>query len=125
MPQFTEDQELILDSVKEFCKEQIEPLVPVMEAGDFPMELLAQMRELGYPNCSIAEEWGGLGESMTLHVAMEIEMAKQCLTVALYGCSNPIATLVTQVGTQEQKELFMPGLIAGGGGLGFTEPTAG
>ena len=126
MAYLNEDQELILDSVKEFCAEVLAPRVETdLEKEQFPVDVLEQMREMGFPNCSIAEEWGGLGESMVLHVAMEIEVAKTNLAMALAGCSNPIATVISHVGTEEQKEYFMPRLIAGGGGLGFTEPVAG
>lgn len=126
MGYFNEDEELILDSVKQFCTEVIVPRVESdLEKDTFPMDVLTQMRELGYVNANISEEWGGFGESMLFHCAMEREVAKVNLSMALAGCSNPIATLVQNVGTQEQKEAFLPGLVAGQGGLGFTEPTAG
>ncbi|WP_080797153.1 acyl-CoA dehydrogenase family protein [Arabiibacter massiliensis] len=126
MGYFNEDQEIILDSVKEFCETVLAPRVATdLEQDVFPMDVLESMRELGYPNCTISEQWGGLGESMVLHSAIEVEVAKTNLSMALIGCSNPIATLVEQIGTQEQKEAFMPGLVAGQGGLGFTEPCAG
>lgn len=126
MAYFGEDQELILDSVKEFCADVIAPRVETdLEKDKFPMDILESMREMGYVNSTISEEWGGMGESMLLHCAMEKEVAKVNLSMALAGCSNPIATLIERVGTPEQKEAFMPGLVAGQGGLGFTEPTAG
>lgn len=126
MNYLNEDEELIIDSVREFCEQVIAPRVLTdLENDTFPRDIFDQMKELGYPNLSISEKWGGSGQSMVLHSAVEKEIAKTSLTMALAGCSNGIVTLIDRVGTEEQKQAFIPALVKGCCGLGFTEPGSG
>lgn len=123
---FNDEEELILDSVREFSERIIEPRVQTdLENDVFPRDVLEQMREMGLPNITLAEKWGGMGQSKALHTAIEMEIAKINLTVALAGCSNGSATLLQRIGTPEQQQAFMPSLVKGGSGLGFTEPESG
>ncbi|WP_165045489.1 acyl-CoA dehydrogenase family protein [Adlercreutzia sp. ZJ138] len=122
----TEDEQLIIDAAEEFRSDVLEPRVMTdLEREICPMDVLEQMRELGFTNASVPEEAGGFGGSMTLQCALDATISQASLAMAFMGCSNPIATLLARVGTPEQIELFMPGLLSGQGGLGFTEPNAG
>ncbi|MEG2369238.1 MAG: acyl-CoA dehydrogenase family protein [Raoultibacter sp.] len=126
MSYLTEDEELMLDSVKEFAVEELRPRVMTdLENHTFPTDLLARMRELGLTNMSLPEEYGGLGSSMVAHVAIEKEVAKENMTMAIVGTSNMISSLLIKVGTQEQKDHFFPELLDTGAGFAFTEPCAG
>ena len=62
MNYLNEDQELMLDSVKEFVASELEPRIEQMEKeNEFPSDLLARMKELGFNNLMLPEEHGGLG----------------------------------------------------------------
>lgn len=117
---FNDEEDLILDSVREFSERIVEPRVQTdLENDVFPRDVLEQMREMGLPNVTLAEKWGGMGQSKVLHTAIEMEIAKINLTVALAGCSNGSATLLQRIGTPEQQQAFMPSLVKGGSGLGL------
>lgn len=126
MPYLNEDQELMLDSVREFVAEELAPRMDELEKENkFPSDLLARMKELGLNNMMLPEEHGGLGESMVAHVAIEKEVAKTSMVMAIAGTANMIADLMLRMGTPEQIEKYLPDLLEQGGGFAFTEPCAG
>ncbi|WP_278854673.1 acyl-CoA dehydrogenase family protein [Gordonibacter pamelaeae] len=126
MNYLNEDQELMLDSVKEFVASELEPRIEQMEKeNEFPSDLLARMKELGFNNLMLPEEHGGLGEGMVLHMAIEEEIAKSSMVMAIAGTANMIADLMLRMGTPEQIEKYLPQLLEQGGGFAFTEPCAG
>lgn len=126
MSYLNEDQELMLDAVKEFAATEVRPRVlSDLEQDVFPMDLLDRVKELGLPNMVLPEEYGGLGEEMVAHVAIEKEIAKESMTLALIGTNCVVASLIIRMGTQEQKDRYLPELLENPGGFAFTEPAAG
>ena len=122
----TEDEDLIIGAAEEFRDEVLEPHIAIdLEKDVVPMDVLEQMREMGFTNASVPEAVGGMGQGMALQCALDATISKSSLAMAFMGCSNPVATLVARVGTPEQIERFLPGMLAGQCGLGFTEPNAG
>ncbi|MEG2478495.1 acyl-CoA dehydrogenase family protein, partial [Gordonibacter sp.] len=126
MSYLNEDQELMLDAVREFAQTELRPRVLTeLERDIFPYDLLDRMKELGLPLMAMPEEYGGLGESMVAHVAIEKEVAKENMTMALIGTNCVVASLIVRMGTQEQKDRYLPDLLETPGGFAFTEPAAG
>ena len=126
MGYLTEDQELMLDSVKEFIETDLRPRVQTeLERDVFPFDVYDKMKELGLHNLMLPVEYGGAGEGMTTQVAIVKEIAKENLTMALLGTSGVVASLLVRLGTDEQKALFLPDLVRNPGGFAFTEPVAG
>lgn len=121
-----ENQELMLDSVKAFCKEELTPdVIAEIENEAFPESLIGRMRDLGLPSLLLPEEYGGSAESMVCKVAIEKEIAKYNMSAAIIGTDCSVADLLLKVGTNGQKEKYLPEIIEKGAGFGFTEPTAG
>src|SRR5437773_4402630 len=61
-PYFTEEHDLIRQTVKRFAKEQIAPNAQAWdEAGIFPREIFKQAGELGLFGIRIDPKWGGAG----------------------------------------------------------------
>lgn len=126
MNYLNEDQELMLDAVREFLSTELEPRIGELEEkNEFPSDLLARMKELGLANMMLPEEHGGLGETMVAHMAIEKEVAKTSMVMAIAGTANMIADLMLRMGTPEQIEKYLPDLLVQGGGCAFTEPCAG
>ena len=127
MKYLNEDQELMLASIKEFVRNEIEPRVlEEMEIGNkCPLDLFDRARELGISNMMLPEEYGGIGESMVMHVAVVEEFAKVNLALSIACPQNMIAAMMLRVGTPEQKEAYMDELVNKGAGFSFTEPCAG
>src|SRR6266849_5046339 len=61
-PYFTEEHEMIRQTVKRFCREEIAPHAEQWDhEGIFPRELFKKAADLGLFGIRIDPEWGGLG----------------------------------------------------------------
>src|SRR6202163_3571201 len=61
-PYFTEEHEMIRQTVKRFCREEIAPHAEEWDlAGIFPRELFKKAAALGLFGIRIDPEWGGSG----------------------------------------------------------------
>jgi butyryl-CoA dehydrogenase len=124
------EQRMFQRVVREFCEAELKPYAAeVDEAGQMRPEALPKMAELGLLSLQVPEEYGGAGlDSISTAIAVE-ELGRVCGSTALsisahngLGC-GPIVNW----GTREQKERYLPSLIAGEGlgALALTEPDAG
>jgi butyryl-CoA dehydrogenase len=116
--------------VREFALAEVAPHVQEWdEQHRFPVELVPEMGDLGLFGLVVPEEFGGAGADFTsLCVAIEeLGRVDQSVGITLsagVGLGiNPILTF----GTQEQKERWLPDLVAGRtlAAFGLTEPEAG
>ncbi len=126
----SQDHEAFRKVVRDFAETEIGPNIERWEAaGGLPTEAVRAMGELGLFGLTAAEEYGGAGGDLTsLCVALEeIGRVDQSIGITLEAAVglgiNPIATY----GTAEQKERWLPDLVAGRAlaGFGLTEPEAG
>ncbi|MDT4937738.1 MAG: short-chain 2-methylacyl-CoA dehydrogenase [Pseudonocardiales bacterium] len=130
MFELSEEHETFRKVVREFAEVEIAPHVAQWDRDHhLPLEIVRAMGDLGLFGLAAPEEFGGSGGDLTtLCVAIEeIGRIDQSIGVTLeagVGLGiNPIATF----GTQEQKERWLPDLIAGRAlaAFGLTEPEAG
>jgi len=116
LDQFTEEQRLLRESVRQFVDTEVRPFIPVMEEHHtFPRDLLARCGELGLTGLVFDERHGGSAQGLTAFcIALEeISRATQTLAITLDAdmtlCYLPIA----RYGTDEQKAAYLPAAIAG------------
>jgi len=119
--------------VRDFAQAKVEPHVADWDRrAHFPTDLVAAMGDLGLFGLNAPEEFGGAGleEGGFTYLCVAIEelgRVDQSIGITLsagVGLGiNPILTF----GTQEQKERWLPELVAGRrlAGFGLTEPDAG
>src|SRR4051795_6900951 len=116
--------------VRDFAQAEVAPHAAEWdEQHRFPVELVPTMGDLGLFGLVVPEEFGGSGADFTsLCVAIEeLGRVDQSVGITLsagVGLGiNPILTF----GTQEQKERWLPDLVAGRAlaAFGLTEPEAG
>ena len=116
--------------VREFAQEQVAPHAARWDREHyFPVELVPRMGDLGLFGLMVPEEYGGAGGDFTsLCVAIEeLGRVDQSVGITLsagVGLGiNPILTF----GTEEQKQRWLPDLVAGRAlaAFGLTEPDAG
>ena len=130
--ELSEDHEQFRRSVRDFAEKQIAPHAAQWDRDHhFPVDVVHQMGQLGLFGLTAPEEFGGAGEDgdfTSLCVAIEeIGRVDQSLGITLQAGVglgiNPILTY----GTQEQKERWLPDLVAADtlAGFGLTEPGAG
>ena len=129
-PFFNEDHESIREMARDFANKTLAPIAAEIDAREqFPMEVVRQMADLGFLGLKIPEEYGGLGLDMRSYVCVMEEIAKKCATATLFiSAANSLSTAPVVIsGTPEQKEKYLPGVVAGGEfiAFGLTEPNAG
>ncbi|MDX6234706.1 MAG: short-chain 2-methylacyl-CoA dehydrogenase [Nocardioidaceae bacterium] len=124
------EHETFRRSVREFAEAEVAPHVAAWDKDHyFPVDLVKKMGDLGLFGLTAPDEFGGAdGDFTSLCVAIEeLGRVDQSIGITLEAAVglgiNPILTF----GTQEQKERWLPDLVAGQAlaGFGLTEPGAG
>jgi alkylation response protein AidB-like acyl-CoA dehydrogenase len=95
----------------------------------FPYEVVRQMGDMGLFGLPFPEEYGGMGgDYFALSLALE-ELGKvdQSVAITLEAGVGLGAMPIYRFGTEEQKQTWLPDLVAGRAlaGFGLTEPGAG
>lgn len=128
--EFTDEQNMFRDTIREFGKNEIDPLVEEYEnKEDFPKELFPKLGEMGFLGITFPEEYGGVGLDKVTDCIFAEEMGRICAGIAM--CINAHVGLacfpIYKFGTEEQKQKYLVPGIAGEkiGSLGLTEPGAG
>jgi alkylation response protein AidB-like acyl-CoA dehydrogenase len=128
---FSEEQLMMRDSVKEFIDREIWPNKDRFEKKDyaFTEETMRKAGELGFLGVAVPEEYGGLGMGFvsTMLVCDYISGATGSFSTA-FGAHTGIGTMpITLYGTEEQKLKYVPKLASGEwfGAYCLTEPGAG
>ena len=128
---FTDEQKMMRDSVKEFVDREIWPRKEEFEKKNYDLtkEIMRKAGELGFLGVSVPEEYDGLGMDFvsTMLVCDYISGATGSVATA-FGAHTGIGTLpITLYGTEEQKKKYVPKLATGEwfGAYCLTEPGAG
>ena len=130
MFELSQDHESFRTVVRDFAEKEIAPHVAQWDREHhFPVDVVRAMGDLGLFGLVVPEEFGGAGADFTtLCVAIEeLGRVDQSIGITLeagVGLGiNPILTY----GTDEQKQQWLPDLVAGRAlaGFGLTEPEAG
>lgn len=128
-PGLSDVQTAILETVREFADKEIIPRAQRLEhADEYPEEILAGMREMGLFGLTIPEEFGGLGESLLTYALVVEELSRGWMSVS--GIVNThfiVAYLVSQHGSEEQKQRLLPRMATGEvrGAFSMSEPNCG
>ncbi|MGS4344285.1 acyl-CoA dehydrogenase family protein [Myroides odoratus] len=128
---FSEEQLMMRDSVKEFIDKEVWPHKNRFENKDyaFTKECMQKAGELGLLGVAVPEAYGGLemGFVSTMLVCDYISGATGSFSTA-FGAHTGIGTMpITLYGNEEQKKKYVPKLASGEwfGAYCLTEPDAG
>jgi (2S)-methylsuccinyl-CoA dehydrogenase len=125
-----ETYDAIRDQMRKFADAEVVPHAHDWHLKDdyIPMEVVAQMSELGVFGLTIPEEFGGLGLGKESMCVVSEELSRGYIGVGSLGTRSEIAAeLILGGGTDEQKNKWLP-KIASGETLPtavFTEPNTG
>jgi len=128
--ELSQDHELFRKVVRDFAESEVAPHVAQWDRDHhFPTDLVPKMGDLGLFGLVVPEQYGGAGADFTsLCVAIEeLGRVDQSIGITLsagVGLGiNPILTF----GSDEQKQQYLPDLVAGRAlaAFGLTEPEAG
>ena len=126
----TDEQESFRKVVRDFAESEIAPHAEAWDRDHtFPTDVVLAMGELGLFGLVFPEEYGGSGADFTtLCLAIEeIARVDQSMAITLEAGVGLGANPIYQFGTEEQRQRWLPDLVAGRalGGFGLTEPEAG
>jgi alkylation response protein AidB-like acyl-CoA dehydrogenase len=128
---FSEEQLMMRDSVKEFVDKEIWPYKDRFEKKDYALteETMRKAGEMGFLSIAVPESYGGMGMGFvdTCLVCDYISGATGSFSTA-FGAHTGIGTMpITLYGTEEQKQKYVPKLASGEwfGAYCLTEPGAG
>ena len=130
--ELSREHEEFRQSVREFAEAEIAPYAAQWDRDHhFPVDVVQKMGKLGLFGLTSPEAYGGAGEDgdfTSLCVAIEelgrVDQSMGITLEAAVGLGiNPILTY----GTEEQRQAWLPDLVAGRtlAGFGLTEPGAG
>ncbi len=126
---FTEKEDMLRKAVREFSENELPPKMEAMEeTGEFPMELLKPMAELGITGVLSEPQYGGVGLGYLARTIVLEEMGRICgafpmaMQVHHMACAN-----LRDFGNDAQKKKYIPPLARGEtmGCVAVTEPGGG
>jgi acyl-CoA dehydrogenase len=123
--------ELFRDNVCRFLAENVQPHYDQWEKdGIVPRELWTQMGEAGLLCVDTPSEYGGIGAPFEFSCVVLEEVGRMgfgALAANLAVHSDIVAPYLFHLGTEEQKQKFLPKMVTGEcvGAIAMTEPGAG
>jgi butyryl-CoA dehydrogenase len=128
--ELTAEHEAFRKVVRDFAEAEIAPHAHRWDREHhFPVDVIRQMGDLGLFGIVAPEEYGGAGGDFTsLCVAIEeLGRVDQSMGITLSAGVGLGINPILSFGSVEQKERFLPDLVAGRAlaGFGLTEPEAG
>jgi alkylation response protein AidB-like acyl-CoA dehydrogenase len=127
---FTEDHDAFRSMLREFIAKEISPhFHDWYAAGEFPREVYRRLGDLGLFSIGVPEEFGGAGiTSFTYSAVQAEEVARAAVSFGAAGAHVVLGLpYLLELGTQEQKQRWLPGFMTGETmfALAMTEPGAG
>ena len=125
------DLELFRDNFRRFLAENIKPHYEQWEKeGLMPRSVWSQLGENGFLCVDMPEEYGGYGVPTNYSFMLVEETARAgfgALSTAISCHSEIAAPYILHIGTEEQKQHWIPRMVSGEvvGAIGMTEPGAG
>lgn len=130
-PLSTEELTEFRERAREFTKREIpeEVAAKVDKSNEFPQYMWKKIGDAGFLGITVEEQYGGVEMGYQAHcIAMEeISRASGSIGLSYAAHSQLCCNQLTLHGTPEQKERFLPGLVAGTkvGALAMSEHSAG
>jgi butyryl-CoA dehydrogenase len=125
-----DEHRMIADMVRRFADERLAPLAAGIDRShEFPVELLAELGELGLMGMNFPTEKGGAGTDMVSYCIAVEELSRVCAsTGVIVSVNNSLSSWpLYTYGNEEQHERYLRPMLAGNriGAYGLTEPQAG
>src|SRR5688572_11166495 len=126
----TEEHEMIRDTARSFARSAIAPIAAEFdESGEFPLDTVRQMGQLGFMGIEIPEEYGGVGMDTIAYVLALEEISRvDASHGTIMSVNNSLfCHALLKYGTEAQKEKFLVPVASGEkiGAYSLTEPMSG
>ena len=127
---FTEDQLSIQAIARDFAQKRIAPVAAEFDAkGEFPLENIREMGQLGLMGIEVPEAYGGAGMDSISYVLAMVEIAAaDCAHSTIMSVNNTLyCNGLLKFATHEQKLKYVKPIASGEaiGAFALTEPQSG
>ncbi|WDE06202.1 acyl-CoA dehydrogenase family protein [Thalassomonas viridans] len=128
----SEEQMMIQDMARKFADSELAPVAADLDIGNDQQlfqDNLAKLAELGFMGLNISSEYGGVEAGSVAFSLAITELARACASTAVTtSVTNMVAEVIQAVGSEEQKQNYLPKICSGeykAGGFCLTEAGAG
>ena len=128
----TEEQTAIIETAGRYATDQLSANVEALDKGEGRSNFLAGLKglaDLGYMGLNLSSDFGGSDAGAAACALAIEEVAKTCSSTAVtMSVTNLVGEVIQAIGSQEQKETFLPSLADGtfpAGSFCLTESGAG
>lgn len=126
----TDEHEMIRQAARDFAQKEIAPIAAEFdESGDFPVETIRKMGEMGFMGIEVPEEYGGAGmDSLAYAIALEEICKVDASHGTIMSVNNSLFNYgLLKFGTEEQKQKYLAPVASGEavGAYSLTEPMSG
>ena len=127
---FTEDQLSIQSIARDFAQKRIVPVAAELDArGEFPLDNIREMGQLGLMGIEVPHEYGGAGMDPIAYVLAMIEIAAaDAATATIMSVNNSLfCNGILKHGNEAQKQKYVRAIAQGEaiGAYALTEPQSG
>ncbi|MDZ7831463.1 MAG: acyl-CoA dehydrogenase family protein [Desulfobacterales bacterium] len=127
---FSKAHDMVRKSVRDFIRKEVRPYIEDWEeAGEFPREVYKKAADVGILGMGYPEAYGGTPGDVFFQIAVSEELMRSTSGgfCAGLGSLNIAIPPILNLGTEEQKNRFVPPVLAGEkiAALGITEPGGG
>jgi alkylation response protein AidB-like acyl-CoA dehydrogenase len=126
----TDEQRALRSMVRDFAQEKIAPGAAERDkTGEFPLEIVKEIADLGLTGLPFGEEYGGTGgDTVSYAIAVE-EISRACASTGITYAANVSLGIspIYYFGTPDQKAQYLPSLFSREylASFGLTESEAG
>lgn len=126
----TEEHRMIQQAAREFAQKSIAPIAAEHdESGEFPLETVRQMGQLGFMGIEVPEEYGGVGMDTIAYVLALEEISRvDASHGTIMSVNNSLVCHgLLKYGTEEQRQKYLVPVASGEkiGAYSLTEPMSG
>ncbi len=127
---FSEEQHMIIETVRDFIAKEITPNIAKMEKQEdnIASTLVEKFGELGFMGTHMPEQYGGMDMDFNTNTIIGVEIGNASSFSVTYNAHTGIGMLpILYFGTQEQKDKYLPKLSSGEWKAAYclTEPSSG
>jgi len=130
VPSFTElpdTHQMLRDTCRQFAEAELWPIATQIDkTGNFPLEMIKKMGDLGLMGIDIPEEYGGTGLDALAYAVALTEISRGCASAGVIMSAHNSLYLgpVKYFGSHEQKENWITPFVTGDkiGCFGLSEP---
>src|SRR2546428_8121612 len=127
--ELTEEQQAVVQTVREFVEDQVYPVAEELEHRDeFPDKIVEGMKELGLFGLTVPEEYGGAGLDLLTYALVGVELSRGWMSLSGILNTHFMAVyLLKKHGSDEQQQKWLPRMATGElrAALSMSEPGAG